>query len=471
MADLTTLLNRFLQDLYTGTIGGTTPWTSLTLTKSALGVTPGTALTLQNQTAAAAGAQQISPAVQWRGRGWKTDATAGSQTVDFFADVLPVQGTSAPSGALRFGYAINGGARTDVLSLSPTAVTSGVPILAPDGLVSAPAYSFTDAPTTGHYLNADNTSLMLALGGIDIWRWDNNPAMVFHSAAALQWGSSGVGSPDVSLSRGAANRLDLATGDSFYIVGGGLGVGVSPPGSGQVTATQYNLGSLGNLVGSDDAKWIIRNNGGTAGVGLDFATDGLLKVRVRAQNAFADIQALRFYSSAGNVLYGGIGDGIWQMTNVAANGFTRLILGTNDASGVSLKKNATQIQVRLGDDTGYADFVPAAVLAQGNISSTGFILPSVTAAITASTTQTQGQQPLVTEINNVSTCANANDVVTLPAAVAGAQCVIFNNGAQTLQIFPASGDNLGAGVDASATLNAGSNRRYVAFDSTNWEIV
>jgi hypothetical protein len=48
------------------------------------------------------------------------------------------------------------------------------------------------------------------------------------SAATLTLGG------DVVLSRGAANRLDLATGDSLYLVGGGLGVGVVPPGSGNI---------------------------------------------------------------------------------------------------------------------------------------------------------------------------------------------------------------------------------------------
>lgn len=94
-----------------------------------------------------------------------------------------------------------------------------------------------------------------------------------------------------------------------------------------------------------------------------------------------------------------------------------------------------------------------------------------TAGITASTTQTQGQGALTSEINEVSTCANANDTVTLPSAVAGVRCVVINNGAQTLQIFPASGDNLGAGVNTATTLAAGSNVHYVAYDGTNWEAV
>ena len=99
------------------------------------------------------------------------------------------------------------------------------------------------------------------------------------------------------------------------------------------------------------------------------------------------------------------------------------------------------------------------------------VRPHTDSGITASTTQTQGQQALVAEVNEVSTVANANDVVTLPAAAVGRRCVIMNNGANTLQIFPASGDNLGAGVDTSTTLASGSNVVYQAYDATNWEVI
>lgn len=96
---------------------------------------------------------------------------------------------------------------------------------------------------------------------------------------------------------------------------------------------------------------------------------------------------------------------------------------------------------------------------------------SVSAALTASTTQTQGQGALTKDINEVSTCANANDTVTLPSALAGRHCLVINNGAQTLQVFPASGDDLGAGVDTSTTITSGSRKLFIAYDATNWEPV
>lgn len=99
------------------------------------------------------------------------------------------------------------------------------------------------------------------------------------------------------------------------------------------------------------------------------------------------------------------------------------------------------------------------------------MMRTVTAALSASTTRTQGQGALVSDICVVATCANVNDTVTLPAAVAGRHCLVINNGAQTLQVFPASGDNLGAGLDTSTTIVTTSRKWFVAFDNTNWEPV
>lgn len=94
---------------------------------------------------------------------------------------------------------------------------------------------------------------------------------------------------------------------------------------------------------------------------------------------------------------------------------------------------------------------------------------SVTSGLTASTTQSQGQGALTRNVNEVSTVANPNDARTLPSAVAGIECVIINNGANTLQIFPASGDNLGTGVDTSEELERNETVKYVAYDDTNWK--
>jgi hypothetical protein len=95
------------------------PGTSLQIAETALGVTPDNAkgLFLVNSTAAAAGAQQISPAIHWQGQGWKTNATAASQSVDFREYVLPVQGAANPTGQLIYQFSVNGGAYSSIFGI------------------------------------------------------------------------------------------------------------------------------------------------------------------------------------------------------------------------------------------------------------------------------------------------------------------------------------------------------------------
>jgi len=97
-------------------------------------------------------------------------------------------------------------------------------------------------------------------------------------------------------------------------------------------------------------------------------------------------------------------------------------------------------------------------------------MDGVEAGITANVTQAQGDTPLTKIINEISVCANAGDSVTLPTAIAGLRCIVINNGAQGLGIWPATGDDLGTGVDTvRGNLAAGSNLIFVAYDVTNWE--
>jgi hypothetical protein len=80
-----------------------------TIEADALGITPNHGFVLQNTTAAAAGAQQVSPAVIQKGKGWKTTATAASQDVFSRFYLEPVQGTANPSGVWHLDLQVNGG--------------------------------------------------------------------------------------------------------------------------------------------------------------------------------------------------------------------------------------------------------------------------------------------------------------------------------------------------------------------------
>lgn len=94
-------------------------------------------------------------------------------------------------------------------------------------------------------------------------------------------------------------------------------------------------------------------------------------------------------------------------------------------------------------------------------------------AITASTTQSQGQQALTKGYFRyiVTTVGNANDVVTLPEPETGWEVIVCNRGANTLQVYPASGDDLGAGTNTSTTIAAGAVKRFLGIDNDTWDDV
>lgn len=90
---------------------------------------------LNNTTASVSGVlnQQYSPAIVFEGTGWKTAATAGSQSVRMAMFLQTVEGVNAPSARLQFRRSINNGAYTDFFSVS----SSGGIILPPaDNIVT-----------------------------------------------------------------------------------------------------------------------------------------------------------------------------------------------------------------------------------------------------------------------------------------------------------------------------------------------
>ena len=101
-------------------LGTTSPVAKLSVRRDNIGVTQDNSygIILNNTTAATSGNQQMSPPIVWRGQGWKTNATAASQTVDFRADVLPMQGTANPTGTWQLASSINGGAYTTINTIN-----------------------------------------------------------------------------------------------------------------------------------------------------------------------------------------------------------------------------------------------------------------------------------------------------------------------------------------------------------------
>lgn len=153
---------------------------------------------------------------------------------------------------------------------------------------------------------------------------------------------------------------------------------------------------------------------------------------------------------------------IVQVTDDASTPTLTVTRGVDGTSGTAFADGDT-VELRVTSDS-FEDVLSADETPELR----GPLQRTVEAGITASSTQSQGQQALTNDINEVSTVSTASDVVTLPSAAAGKQVWVINNGANILQVYPASGDDLGEGTNTSTTIIDGSAKGFAAHDATNW---
>lgn len=97
----------------------------------------------------------------------------------------------------------------------PGPVPFSYPLLAPDGAVGGPSYSFLAEPSTGFY-RAGTADLRVALGGIDVMHFATTTTTL-RNGTSLSWGSSGVTSPDLLMFRDGAGFSSQRNGTSPQI--------------------------------------------------------------------------------------------------------------------------------------------------------------------------------------------------------------------------------------------------------------
>ena len=230
-------------------IGQTSPSARLDIKTDGLGTTQtaSSGISLVNTTAAAAGAQQISPAVIWTGQGWKTNATAASQSIAFRSYVLPAQGAANPTGAWLLESSINGGAYVTRMSVG----TSDAADLIKIGDVAG-GTNLVSVSNTGVTLNGS--------GGVSL----NAPNIIFTSNGSderlnfnTSAGTYGIGDLSVA-DNGSVFYLDDTGSIAYYDKtshNGSFGINTSTPaaaldvvGNAQITtrsATAFTVARLG----------------------------------------------------------------------------------------------------------------------------------------------------------------------------------------------------------------------------------
>lgn len=101
-------------------------------------------------------------------------------------------------------------------------------------------------------------------------------------------------------------------------------------------------------------------------------------------------------------------------------------------------------------------------------------LVSVTTGLTADVGSGQGDGAITlgagvtTASYYYSTVGTTGDAATLPGASAGVLIRIFNDGANAMDVFPASGDDLGQGADTAVSIAAGAFKSFIGKDANTW---
>ena len=327
-------------------------------------------------------------------------------------------------------------------TLTINAAGLSFPLLAPDGSAAAPQYAFASDNQSGLFLNAGG-ELSLAADGIEIARAINGLNNQF--AIALSGGSS---VPDLT----SLGDLDTgfrwpANNQTVWIGGGSRAWNFS-------TAkffSQFSNGpALMNEVSSRTNPTVVpdhadENTGIGSGGGdeLSIIAGGVEAIRVEEIASF-----------------------------ITVTYFGTLIVPTGTAGAASVGFDSDP-------DTGYFSPVADAVaittggfeaVRWAELSSQVIQTNNNQVGLTASVTQTQaGGLVLLNSYNEVATVGTTGDALTAFAVVAGTRLTVINNGANNLQLFPAVGDDFGAGVDAAITIVAGDVGIFIGRDATNWD--
>jgi hypothetical protein len=277
---------------------------------------------------------------------------------------------------------------------------------------------------------------------------------------------------------------DIATGNALVIQGGGAGEltgdGVAQtflsiePDINQLNAASYvalNVDVTETATGSGSKELLKLGVGGTPQFTVDNVGNLTLSGTVDGVDIAArDHDAVTFTGTGTYISLSGQEITVDPITESDISDLGTTVAMVADNLSVFAATTSTQLAGVISDETGSGSLVfgTGPTISDANLA--GYAHNSVTSGITASATQTQGNGALTSQINQITTVSTDDDVVTLPSAAAGRMVTIINDGVNQLQIFPASGDDLSAGVDVSTKLESTHSFTFVAYDATNWVV-
>ncbi len=275
---------------------------------------------------------------------WGTAGVAINDTANTFTDTTSVAGPVTTVVARSFGIPIFTSAVAVVYATGANLYIAGDPVAGGAATITN-AYGFWNAGKTrlDTLLTLASTTGTTA-GGI-LFRTNTN------------FFASNDGQLKFSYGGGSSAQFLFGTNNDLAIGADGSGAGYANAVNGA-----YNISS-GNVLA---VTFSGTNQSAT------FANNVLAAGEVRTNSSLTFLNIFRLTS--------GGSDGVAILTNSAQNGFGRFILGTNNASGIAIKKNTTAFNFRLGDDSADAAITTLSV---AHSQDRGIILTNQTSAAAA----------------------------------------------------------------------------------------
>lgn len=311
------------------------------------------------------------------------------------------------------------------------------PMLLGDGTAAAPSYSFsaTGQQDVGFY-RSETDGVSLALGGVAQAHWTFNLAAISGVGSdrpAMRSVSASATVPSLTPRNDDSNTgIGRADPDQLSLIAGGVeGLRVTEAAA---VITIQTLGQIQAISGTLAAPGI--SFAGDSGSGLQLSGDKWDLVSTGTLIARVDGNRESFMVTSGSVLEPGLAFITDANTGIDSSGTDELSLIAGGIAGLILKElNSGVIQAPVAD-----------------------------VAITAFATGGQGSAVALKQSYNViSVCASAGDSVKLPATFnVDSQVYIKNDGAESADVFPAPGDDLGAGADTAVAVAAGESVTFIA---------
>lgn len=279
-----------------------------------------------NTTTASSGNQMYGGAFHSIGQGWKSNATAASQTADFRWYTIPLSGATVITANLQFDAKIDVGAYTNVMQLSSAGLLT-VPTLT----VSSGAMTSSDIRSSALTANSNFVTSGSGIGLTSItnaaWNINSKPLQFRVGLRGSTSTAVTAGNDFANLVLGAVDVTEAASG--AHALGSNLEVMTPTRTNGTATTTDFQTAYIGDAPTGGDNNWSL--NVGSVNHRTKSTWDNTTTTAGTTGN-----QTINKSSGTVNIAAGGT---TVTVTNslVTATSLVFAVIRTNDANGTSIK--------------------------------------------------------------------------------------------------------------------------------------